>query len=55
MSPLRISEFFSSVYSVPISQGTVYGILDRFAGKASPAMAVIKNVFQGATVVGADG
>lgn len=50
----RISEFFHSVYSMPISQGTVCGILDRFARKASPAMGLIKNVLQGATVVGAD-
>lgn len=50
----RISEFFSSVYSMPISQGTVCGILDRFAKKASPAMELIKNALQGAMVVGSD-
>jgi len=50
----RISEFFSSVCSMPISQGTVCGILDRFAIKASPAMGLIKNVLLGATVIGSD-
>ena len=50
----RISEFFSSVCAMPISQGTVCGILERFVIKASPAMGLIKNVLMGATVVGSD-
>ncbi len=50
----RISEFFSSVYGVGISQGTVCGILDRFAEKALPAFALIKQAVSKAKVIGAD-
>lgn len=50
----RISEFFNSVYSMPISQGTVSGILDRFAKKSLPALELIKQTVCKSTVVGAD-
>uniref|UniRef100_UPI003742B939 IS66 family transposase n=1 Tax=Sphingobacterium cavernae TaxID=2592657 RepID=UPI003742B939 len=50
----RISEFFNSVYSMPISQGTVIGILDRFAKKSLPALELIKQTICKSTVVGAD-
>ncbi|WP_069658629.1 IS66 family transposase [Arcticibacter eurypsychrophilus] len=50
----RISEFFSSVYGMAISQGTVCGILDRFAEKALPAFALIKQALSNAKVIGAD-
>ena len=50
----RISEFLASVCSMPISQGTVCGILERFAAKAEPAYQLIKTVVGRANVVGAD-
>lgn len=50
----RISEFFNSVYSMSISQGTVSGILDRFAKKSLPALELIKQTVCKSTVVGAD-
>lgn len=50
----RISEFFTSVYGMAISQGTVCGILDRFTEKALPAFELIKNVVSNANVIGAD-
>lgn len=50
----RISEFFSSVYGMGISQGTVCGIIDRFAQKALPAFALIKQAISNAKVIGAD-
>lgn len=50
----RISEFFSSVYGMGISQGTICGILDRFAQKSLPAFALIKQAVANAKVIGAD-
>jgi transposase len=50
----RTSEFFSSVYGMGISQGTVCGILERFAGKALPAFAPIKQAVAKAGVIGSD-
>lgn len=50
----RISEFLTSVCSMPISQGTVCGILERFAAKAEPAYQLIKTAVGRANVVGAD-
>lgn len=50
----RISEFFTSVCSMPISQGTVCGILERFAAKAAPAYQLIKTAVGRANVVGSD-
>ncbi|QQD16193.1 IS66 family transposase [Sphingobacterium sp. UDSM-2020] len=50
----RISEFFTSVYHMPISQGTICGILDRLAKKAQPAFELIKQVVCKSSVVGSD-
>ena len=50
----RISEFLTSVCSMPISQGTVCGILERFATKAKPAYQLIKTAVGRANVIGAD-
>ena len=50
----RISEFFTSVYGMGISQGTVCGILDRFAEKALPAFGLIKDAVSNAKVIGSD-
>lgn len=50
----RISEFFTSVCSMPISQGTVCGILERFAAKAGPAYQLIKAAVGRAKVAGLD-
>lgn len=50
----RISEFFTSVCAMPISQGTVCGILDRFAAKSLPAMGLIKKAVMRAAVIGSD-
>ncbi|MFS4474719.1 IS66 family transposase [Chryseobacterium sp. T20] len=54
ISLARISEFFSSVYGKAISQGTVCGILERFAHKALPAFELIRQAVGDAKVVGAD-
>ena len=54
ISLARISEFFSSVYGMGISQGTVCGILERFAEKALPAFSLIKQAVSNAKVIGAD-
>lgn len=50
----RISEFFISVYHMPISQGTICGILDRLAEKARPAFELIKQAVWKSSVVGSD-
>lgn len=50
----RTSEFFASVYNMPISQGTVCGILDRFYTKAEPAYQLIKDAILESKVIGAD-
>lgn len=50
----RISGFFSSVYGLGISQGTVCGIIDRFAEKSLPAFALIKQAVSEAKVIGGD-
>lgn len=50
----RISELFSSIYGIAISQGTVCGILDRFAQKALPAFELIRQAVSKANVIGAD-
>lgn len=50
----RISEFFTSVYGMGISQGTVCSILDRFAQKALPAFELIRQAVSNAKVIGAD-
>jgi transposase len=54
ISLARISEFFSSVYGMGISQGTICGILERFAERALPAFALIKQVVSNSKVIGAD-
>jgi transposase len=50
----RISEFFTSVCNMPISQGTICGILDRLAEKARPAFELIKQAVCKSSVVGSD-
>lgn len=50
----RISEFFTSVCTMPISQGSVCAILERFAAKAEPAYRLIKKAVGQAKVVGSD-
>ena len=50
----RISEFFASACSMPISQGSVCAILERFADKAAPAYRLIKEAVKKAKVVGTD-
>lgn len=50
----RISEYFSDVCHLPVSQGAICAILDRFARKAEPAYKIIAKEVQSSTVVGAD-
>ena len=50
----RTSEFFASVCNMPISQGAVCAILERFSVKAEPAYQLIKQAIRESKVVGAD-
>ncbi|HJZ39218.1 MAG TPA: IS66 family transposase [Bacteroidales bacterium] len=50
----RMSEYFSDVCNLPISQGTVYDILERFTQKATPAYRLINNEVQSGDVIGSD-
>lgn len=50
----RMSEYFSDVCNLPISQGAIYDILERFAQKALPAWQLIAKEVQGSKVVGSD-
>lgn len=50
----RMSEYFSDVCNLPISQGTICDILERFAQKATPAYRIIAGEVQRAHVVGSD-
>lgn len=50
----RMSEYFSDVCNLPISQGAIYDILERFAQKATPAYSLIANEVQSGNVVGSD-
>ncbi|KKX46977.1 IS66 family transposase [Sphingobacterium sp. JB170] len=54
MPVARIAEHFSTLYNMPISQGTVCNMLERFANKALPAYKLIKTKVMEASVVGAD-
>ena len=50
----RMSEYFSDVCNLPISQGAICDILERFAQKAAPAYRLIAGEVQRAHVVGSD-
>jgi transposase len=50
----RTSEFFASVCNMPISQGAVCAILQRFSLKAEPAYRLIKEAVKESKVIGAD-
>lgn len=50
----RMSEFFSDVCNLEISQGTLCSLLKRFAQKAQPAYELIAQKIENATVVGGD-
>lgn len=50
----RMSEYFSDVCNLPISQGAICDILERFAQKATPAYRIIAGEVQRAHVVGSD-
>lgn len=50
----RTSEFLASVCHMPISQGTVCAILNRFSKKAVPAYQLIKAAVKASKVIGAD-
>ena len=49
-----MSEYFSDVCNLPISQGAICDILERFAQKATPAYRLIAGEVQRAHVVGSD-
>lgn len=50
----RMSEYFSDVCNMPISEGTICDILERFAQKAIPAYNLIAKAVENSRVVGAD-
>lgn len=50
----RMSEYFSDVCNMPISQGSICDILERFAQKAAPAYQLIANKVEASEVVGSD-
>ncbi len=50
----RMSEYFTDVCSLPISQGTICDILERFAQKAFPAWQLISKEVENSKVVGSD-
>lgn len=50
----RMSEYFSDVCNMPISQGTICDILERFAQKATPAYNLIAKAVETSSVVGSD-
>ena len=50
----RMSEFFSDFCNLPISQGTICNLLNKFAQKAAPAYEIIAQKLQNQSVVGSD-
>jgi transposase len=50
----RLSEYFKDVCNLPISQSTIYDILERFARKATPAYQLIAKSVETSNVVGGD-
>lgn len=50
----RMHEFFKDVYHLPISEGAIYNILERFAQKSIPAYKAIQQEITKSKVVGAD-
>lgn len=50
----RMSEYFRDVCSLPISQGAICDMLDRFANKAFPAYQLIAKGIENSKVVGSD-
>lgn len=50
----RMQEFFKDVCHLPISEGTIYNILERFAQKSIPAYKAIQQEITNSKVVGAD-
>lgn len=50
----RMSEFFQDFCNLPISQGTICNLLEKFAQKAQPAYDLIANKIENEKVVGSD-
>ena len=50
----RICEYFTSVFQLHMSEGSVKNILERFAQKLYPAYQLIKTEIENAPIVGAD-
>lgn len=50
----RMSEYFSDVCNLPISQGAICDILERFAQKATPAYQLIAQKVEDSHVIGSD-
>jgi transposase len=50
----RIAELFNDMFNMPVSEGSVGNLLQRFKGKAYPAYLLIKAEIEKATSVGAD-
>lgn len=50
----RMKETFNDVFGVPISEGGIHCLLERFAQKSAPVYQIIKQRVQQSTVIGAD-
>lgn len=50
----RISEFFNNVFELPISEGSIDNLLERFKNKVYPAYELIRTQIEHASVVGSD-
>lgn len=50
----RMSEFFNDFCNLPISQGTISNLLDKFAQKAQPAYGLIAQRIENQNIVGSD-
>lgn len=50
----RMGEYFRDVCNLPISQGAICDILERFASKAKPAYQLVAKAVEGSKVVGSD-
>lgn len=50
----RMGEFLKDVMNLPISQGSIYNMLQRMASKATPMYKVIKEKLAQATYIGTD-
>lgn len=50
----RMKEFFTDAFNLPVSEGSIANILQRFVNKALPHYAIIKQRIEAATYIGSD-